>query len=570
MKKLINHVDEVVPDMLAGAALGNPGIALLEGYTIALRVDADALRARGDVALISGGGSGHEPAHAGYVGAGMLTAAVAGEVFTSPSVDTVLAAIEAVAGPAGALLIVKNYTGDRLNFGLAAEIARSRGLAVEMVVVADDVALAASGDHAGRRGIAGTVLVHKIAGAAAARGLPLAAVKSAAQGAIDLVGTMGVALSSCTVPAAGRPGFELGAGDIELGLGIHGEPGVERLALAPAEVLVKRMLDAIIADRGILAGDRVALLVNNLGATPAMEIDIVNGNALRHLAARGIAVERAWRGAFLTALDMAGVSLSLMRVDDASLAALDAPTQAPAWPAAHAGCVAAQVAMRKPASPEAGLAATRRGDVTPVIASLGAIAAALEAAEPELTRLDSLVGDGDLGISLKRGAQAVRVDMPGYPADDIPATLRALSATLRRALGGTSGPLYAIGLLRAAALLDVSPGAAGAALKAAADGISATGGAVRGDGTMLDALLPAADAWLAAAETGASFTDALARALEAARSGTSATAAGIARRGRASYLGERSRGVPDPGAQAVVIWLQALHDHLAATPASKT
>src|SRR6185437_3610915 len=275
MKKLINDVRAVVPDMLDGLAALNPNLSLLQGGMIVMRADAEAVAARGEVALISGGGSGHEPAHGGYVGHGMLSAAVAGEVFTSPSTDAVLDAIRAVAGAAGALLIVKNYTGDRFNFGLAAEIARAEGIPTEMVIVADDVALSARGEHAGRRGLAGTVLVHKIAGAAAAAGRPLAEVARIAREVAASLGTMGVALTPCTVPAAGKPGFELGDGEIEWGLGIHGEPGVERGAMASADAIVGKLLARIVNDLGLRAGERVALLVNNLGGTPTSELSIV-------------------------------------------------------------------------------------------------------------------------------------------------------------------------------------------------------------------------------------------------------------------------------------------------------
>ncbi|MBB5405789.1 dihydroxyacetone kinase [Paraburkholderia sp. JPY162] len=295
MKKLINDVSTVVPDMLDGLIALNPQLSLLQGGTTVLRADAEAVAARGEVALISGGGSGHEPAHGGYVGHGMLSAAVAGEIFTSPSTDAVLDAIRAVAGPAGALLIVKNYTGDRFNFGLAAEIARAEGIPVEMMIVADDVALSASGNHAGRRGLAGTVLVHKIAGAAAARGLPLPEVARIAKEAAASLGTMGVALTSCTVPAAGKPGFELGDREIEWGLGIHGEPGVSRGALEPADAMVGKLLAKIIDDLALQAGERVALLVNNLGGTPSSELHVVAGDALRELAGRGIEVARVGR-----------------------------------------------------------------------------------------------------------------------------------------------------------------------------------------------------------------------------------------------------------------------------------
>jgi dihydroxyacetone kinase len=283
------------------------------------------------VAVISGGGSGHEPAHAGYVGPGLLPAAIAGDVFTSPSVDAVLAGIRVAAGPAGAVLVVKNYTGDRLNFGLAAELARAEDIPVEIVVVADDVALHNAVPRDRWRGIAGTVLIHKVAGAAAAAGQGLAEVAALARAAAGNLRTMGVALRACTVPAVGRAGFDLGATEIELGLGIHGEPGVERTALLPADAVVERLLGSILADLELPPSTSVALLVNGLGGTTAMELAIVARHALAVLRGRGLPVERAWMGDFLTALEMPGCLLSILKVDGARLALLDAPAQSPAW-----------------------------------------------------------------------------------------------------------------------------------------------------------------------------------------------------------------------------------------------
>ena len=330
MKKLINDPRNVVREMLEGIVDIEPGLALLEGETVVLRAELPEYNQR-KVAVISGGGSGHEPAHAGYVGAGMLTAAVAGDVFTSPSVDAVLAAIRAVAGPAGVLLVVKNYTGDRLNFGLAAELAQQEGIPAEIVVVADDVALRDVVPPERRRGIAGTVLVHKVAGAAAEAGMPLAEVARLAQAAAGALGTMGVALGAGTVPAAGTPGFTLGESEIELGLGIHGEKGVERTTLQPADHLVDTLLTTIVSDSHLAEGARVAVLVNGLGGTPPMELSIVMRRALGFLRGRGIMVERAWTGNFLTALEMPGCSISVLQLDDERLALIDAPAEAPAW-----------------------------------------------------------------------------------------------------------------------------------------------------------------------------------------------------------------------------------------------
>jgi dihydroxyacetone kinase len=566
VKKLVNAPADVVPQMLEGVALTNPGVTLLEGGVL-VRADAEEQRRRGVVAVLSGGGAGHEPAHAGFVGPGMLSGAVVGDVFTSPSTDAVLAALRAVGGEAGVLLVVKNYTGDRLNFGLAAEIARQEGIPVEVVVVADDVALAADGRNAGRRGLAGTVLVHKVAGAAAEEGLPLAEVAAAAAAVAGAVGTMGVALSSCTVPAAGAPGFDLGQDDIEWGLGIHGEPGVERTANRPADEIVDRLLGQILGDRGIRAGDRVVVLVNNLGGTPPMELSIVARGALARLRSVGVTVERAWVGTFMTALEMAGCSLSVLSVDDTLLARLDAPSAAPAWPPAGQGRVA--LAVEPSVAPAV---STEVGHIplpedSQLRRAVVAVAATLADAEPELTAMDREVGDGDLGASLERGATALADALDRLPGEHPAATLRAMAAVVRRVVGGTSGPLYAVLLLRAAgALEDVpEPGPAdwAAALSAGVEGVMELGGAEPGDATMVDALVPAARTLAAQAAT--AWPVALAAAVEAARDGATATAGLVARRGRASYVGGRAVGRVDPGAHAVTLWLAAVQRALAGT-----
>jgi dihydroxyacetone kinase len=498
----------------------------------------------------------------------MLTAAVSGDVFTSPSTDAVLAAIRAVGGAPGVLLIIKNYTGDRLHFGLAAELARAEGIPVEMVVVADDVALPLAGDRTGRRGLAGTVFVHKVAGAAAAAGLPLSAVKLEAELASEALGTMGVALTPCTVPAAGRAGFDLGGDEIELGLGIHGEAGVERTKLQPVDRLVDTMLARIVADRGLAAGDRVALLANNLGGTPAMEMALVFRRAVTWLAAKGIVVERAWSGPFLTAIEMAGCSLTLMKVDDGRLARLTAPAAAPAWPAEHVGRVVTQprrfaVAGGAGGAGKAPAQVYRDGEQTAMMRRLLlATAKGWLAAETLLTELDRVVGDGDLGLGLARGARGLERDLASYDLGNPAATLRAVAATLRRATAGSSGALYAVMLLRAAAVFE-RVGDHGAktwatALMEGQQAIAEVGGAKPGDRTMLDALAPAAAAFAAAIHGGHTTKAALQVAVEAARAGALATKDMQPRLGRSSYLGNRAIGHVDPGAQAVVVWLEAI------------
>jgi dihydroxyacetone kinase len=553
MKKLINDPGDVVPEMLEGLVRLRPDLALMPDHMVVLRHGPTT-----NVAVISGGGAGHEPAHAGYVGPGLLRAAVTGDVFTSPGVDAVLAAIRAAAGPPGVLLIVKNYTGDRLNFGLAAELARADGIEVELVVVADDVALSSSTETAGRRGLAGTVLVHKIAGAAAASGADLATVAAEAREAAASLGSIGVGLSPCTVPAAGTPGFTLAENEIELGLGIHGEPGIRRMNMATARVLARDMLARIAADLELVRGDRVALLVNDLGATPTSELLIVAREALAHLEATGITVARAWCGTFLTALDMQGCSLSLMRVDDARLARLDAPADAQAWP----GPGATPGLARLRASENGAAPLATPGHDPAVEAAILAVTDALLAAEPHLTAMDQAVGDGDLGISLARGARAIEDDLPQYDLADPSAVLAAMAGTIRRALGGTSGPLYAIFLLRAGAALTSNdlPGWA-RAFEAGWRGIAELGQSAPGDRTMLDALVPASAAFTAHVADGPDA--ALAAAAAAAAEGTRSTIGMTPRRGRSSYLAGRVGDHPDPGAEAVSLWLAALRDHFA-------
>lgn len=321
MKKIINAPQDVVREACQGFALAHADLVTLHPEPL-------FITRRGKpagVALISGGGSGHEPLHAGFVGQGMLAAACPGEVFTSPVPDQMLAAAKQVSGEAGALFIVKNYTGDVMNFELAAELAQAEGLTVASVTIDDDVAVQDSTWTAGRRGVAGTVLLEKIAGAAAEEGQSLAAVKSVAERVIAGVRSMGLALSGATVPAAGKPNFTLPEGEYELGIGIHGEPGRERLPLRPANELVEALLDPVLSDLNAAAGDRVILLTNGMGGTPQLELYIAHRRAVEMLEERGIQVERHLVGNFVTSLEMQGLSLSVLRADAEMLRLWDAP-----------------------------------------------------------------------------------------------------------------------------------------------------------------------------------------------------------------------------------------------------
>lgn len=563
MKKLINDPRAVVRELLEGVADLNPAIALLEAEDVVVRADLPPPAQR-RVAVISGGGSGHEPAHAGYVGPGLLAAAVAGDVFTSPSVDAVLAAITASAGPAGALLVVKNYTGDRLNFGLAAELARQQVIPVELAFVADDVSLSQLVPADRRRGIAGTVLIHKLAGAAAERGLPLAQVADIARRAAADLGSMGVGLGACIVPTAGTPGFELGPDEIEFGLGIHGEKGVDRTTMRSADEIVDTLIATILADRNIAAGTSVALLVNGLGGTSAMELAIVARRAIAALRQRGLAVARAWSGTFLSAMEMPGVSLSLLPLDAERDSLFDDP--ATLWPGSGRLGPSRNTIPGPAASPPAAPEPTR---LTPELHRVAhAVAAALTAAEAHLTDLDSKAGDGDLGASMHRGALAIAA--LGPQSYDTPSTLlAALANALRKAIAGSSGPFYAVALLRASGTLAATPEPTPAqwlaAFRAATDAVSELGGAKPGLRTMLDALYPAAEAWQQAVARNASPAAQLEAAAAAAEAGAAATAQMEPALGRASYLGKRALGIPDGGAVAVATWLRAIANSLTRT-----
>lgn len=562
MKKLINDPSKVVREMLEGVVALSPATILLADENVVLQSDLPMPDHR-KVAVISGGGSGHEPAHAGYVGTGMLTAAVAGDVFTSPSTDAVLAGIRAASGPAGALLIVKNYTGDRLNFGLAAELARAEGIPVEIVVVADDVALNETVPPDRRRGIAGTVLVHKFAGAAAQKGLALADVARTARLASQQLSSMGVSLGSCTLPSVGKPGFVLGDLEIEVGLGIHGEQGVRRMPMAPANQLTSLVLDTIAADRKLGPGDRVVLMVNGLGSTPPLELSIVARAAIANLEGRGVSVERAWAGTFLSALDMPGFSLSLMHVDDAALELVDAPTHAGAWP--QGGKVNRNrvlASLQKPVSPSEERIPTPAGDR--LRAAARAAASVLIAAEEQLTDLDSIAGDGDLGASMKRGGEAI-LALPAHAFSDVSHGLMSMGDALRKAIAGSSGPFYATALMRASRTLAGIPAPTAqqmaAAFVEAVEAISSLGGAKPGDRTMIDALYPAAVAFTEAVSSGQPSARAWDRAVASGIAGAEATKSMKPRLGRASYLGDRVVGHPDGGAVAVTLWLKALAGH---------
>ena len=328
MKKLINGVDDIVSEMLDGMTAAYPQyVKRLEGLEVLVRASGPSAK----VALVSGGGSGHEPSHGGFVGKGMLDGAVAGAVFTSPTPDQVFEAVKAVNGGKGVLLVIKNYTGDVMNFEMAADLARDEGIDVEQVIVADDVAVENSTWTTGRRGIAGTVLVHKIAGACAESGGDLATVKRVAEKVIANVRSMGMAVNACTVPAAGKPSFDLADDEVEIGIGIHGEPGTHREKISSVNDIADKLLTKILAEGIYSAGDEVAVLVNGMGGTPLMELFVANKHVNEVLAGKGLTVAKTIVGNYMTSLDMEGFSITLLKLDDELKTLLNAPADTPAF-----------------------------------------------------------------------------------------------------------------------------------------------------------------------------------------------------------------------------------------------
>lgn len=535
MKHFFNRRENIVTESLDGLLLtsGAGRLARLDSYPdikVILRADWD----KSKVAIISGGGAGHEPSHAGFVGKGMLTAAVSGEIFASPSVDAVLTAIRAVAGEKGALLIVKNYTGDRLNFGLAAEKARAEGFDVEMVIVADDIAIPGINQP---RGVAGTLFVHKIAGYHAERGEDLKTVATYAASAAGDIISLGMSLSTCSVPGQAHED-RLGADEGELGLGIHGEPGIERITLQPVADIVATMVARL--SPTLREGVSHALLVNNLGAVPPLEMAVIANAVLSSRLGRHVRLIIG-PAPMMTALNMNGFSLSLIRLDDVREAALTAAVEPHAWmPAVERHEINIIAAPRTPAGMNGAAAA---GENTRNRRLITALCEHLISQESELNRLDGRVGDGDTGSTVSAGARSVLARLDTLPLDRPAATLASLGDILGTSMGGSSGVLLSIFFTAAAkAMADKAEFAA--ALLAGLDRMTFYGGAGVGDRTMVDALSPALQA-LASGDVAA--------AAKAAASGAELTKTMTkARAGRASYIGERDlAGVADPGAVAV-------------------
>ncbi|MCR9215040.1 MAG: dihydroxyacetone kinase subunit DhaK [Proteobacteria bacterium] len=537
MNQFINEKEHLVPNALDGLLNTSGGtLARLDGYPhikVVLRADWD----KSKVALISGGGSGHEPAHAGFVGRGMLTAAVCGEVFASPSADAVLAAILAVTGESGCLLIVKNYTGDRLNFGLAAERARAFGLKVEMVVVNDDIALP---DLPQPRGVAGTLFLHKIAGAAAEENVSLGEITEIAHEVIGEISSIGMSLDTCTVPGSQKED-RIAPGKAELGLGIHGEAGVEQVVFDSAQLAMSQVLEKL-GDR--LGSEKHVALLNNLGSTTPLEMSVL-ANELVTSEYAGNITHIIGPAPLMTSLDMHGFSVSVMPLKDKWKAALEASVELSAWPA----MTALQPANVKPLPDGLSPIKPIASENARTRAVIEACCDLLEAAEPDLNQLDLKSGDGDTGSTLATAARALKGSLDRMPLADLTQLFRAIGNELSQTMGGSSGVILAIFFGAAGdAFANGKPTAA--SLAAGLKRISEVGGAQKGDRTMIDALEPALEA----------LPNGLKNAAVAAREGADATAKiGRAKAGRATYVPESNLiGNNDPGAEAVALLFEGL------------
>lgn len=537
MTHFMNKREDFVTEAIDGLVMASGGrLARLDGYPhirVVVRTDWD----KSKVALVSGGGSGHEPAHAGYVGPGMLTAAVCGDVFASPSVDAVLAGILAVTGPAGCLLIVKNYTGDRLNFGLAAERARAFGLKVSMVVVDDDIALP---DLPQARGVAGTLFVHKIAGAMAEEGADLDTLTTAANRVIGNLRSIGMSLDTCTIPGSPKE-HRIAPGMAELGLGIHGESGVEQIAYQTAAQAMQAVIEKL--GQGIGSGPHVALL-NNLGGASALEMSVLAFELARSDLGQSVS-HIVGPAPMMTSLDMRGFSVSLLPLNEGDRAALLAPTPLAAWPGCHTMSPVTVVALPDGLTPIRALPS----DHAPTRAFLTQCCEILIAAESDLNALDAKSGDGDTGTTLASAARALLSAMDRLPLADHTQLYRAIGLELSQTMGGSSGVLLAI-FFAAAGDGSSSGMSMRDALTAGLERMQQIGGARLGDRTMIDALEPA----LAALGKG------IDAAATAARAGADKTATlSRAKAGRAAYVGSGQLiGHADPGAEAVARLFEGL------------
>ncbi len=574
-KKLMNAPEAIIPEMIEGMIYAHPDMLRLDGATGRAVVAVDGPR-DGKVGIVIGGGSGHEPAFAGYVGRGLADAAAVGNVFASPSPQHIKEAVIAVDGGAGVLLLYGNYTGDVLNFDMAAEECAAIGINARSVAVIDDVASAPADRAHERRGIAGDFFVFKVAGAAADMGLPLEQVEAAAQKANRATLSMGVALSACSMPQTLKPNFDIGPDEMEIGMGLHGEPGMRRTKIASADAVTDEMMGLILDEMALDAGAEVAVLVNGLGATGLMELYLINRRVAQILEGRGVKIWQTWVGEYCTSMEMAGASITLIHLDEDLKRYLAHPCRTPALTVG----TAPEPVTGATLTPRDYSAATRAdtieraalktdGTITPQDFRTMMLAAAEAIAQDKdhLSELDGVIGDGDHGVTMDIGWTAVKAALFAAPADDtITQTCTKAAKAFLDAVGASSGPLYASAFNSAgkavADRLNLDAAATAAWVEGMLNGILKRGGASIGDKTMIDAWAPAAKAALASVPTGDPHT-VLSAATQGAKDGAEATCDMESKRGRSKKLGQRSVGHMDPGAASAHTILSAM---LAALP----
>lgn len=569
MKKIINRPETVVTEMCKGLVLTNPDLEFVKKYKVIRKKNLD----KNKVSLISGGGSGHEPAHAGFVGKGMLDAAVCGDVFASPSQIQVYQAIKETAGDKGTLLIIKNYSGDMMNFKNAAHLAEEDGIQVDYVKVDDDIAVKDSLYTVGRRGVAGTVLVHKIAGAAAEKGGSLKEVKAAAENAISNVRSIGFALSSCTVPAKGTPTFELKENEMEYGVGIHGEPGIQRENIPSADELAKRMTDALAEELNVTQGEEVTVLVNGFGSTPLQELYLFNYAVAKVLHEKNIRIYRRFAGNYMTSIDMLGASLTFMKMNAELKELLDQESEAPAFSVkGHVPEIVLEEEIRECKEEDLteesykACAEVRNEKITleNIVYMVETMSHCIIKNEIPFCELDSHAGDGDFGMSVAKGFRQLKKEWKELTKEhtsSIGEFLQACSMVIMEHCGGASGPIWGSAFRAAGKKADGKTELTifefADMMQEAVTGIQKTGeysfgrGAVVGDKTLIDALVPCADTWTACADKKETFEHAFTKAAQAAVQGAKDTEAIAARMGRAGTVGDRSIGYPDAGAYAL-------------------
>lgn len=572
MKKIINNPQDVVLEMCKGMAIAHPSLRLDEKYKVFQRKTLNSDK----VTLISGGGSGHEPAHAGFIGSGMLDSAVCGDVFASPSQIQMYHAIKETASNKGTLLIIKNYSGDMMNFKNAAFLAKEDGIEVDYVKVDDDIAVNDSLYTVGKRGVAGTVLVHKVAGAAAQRGYDLPKVKQIAQKAIDNVKSIGFAFRSCTVPAKGTKTFEIAEDEMEYGVGIHGEPGIRREKVISADELAKRMVQALAEELHLKANDEAVVLVNGFGGTPLQELYVLNYAVFKELEKRQIKVVKVLTGNFMTSIDMEGASISIMKVD-AQLKELffeTCDTPALKMQQEEMTCYKEEKVSEKAQQKKFDEIKIEPKDAKieddiitrkNIIYIVDCMSDCIIRNEVPFCELDSFAGDGDFGMSVAKGFRKLKEEwneILSKDAKDIGSFLQACSMVIMEHCGGASGPVWG-SAFRAAGKstegkMTLSRDEFAQMLQAAVKGIQSTGertfgrGAVVGDKTLMDALIPTADVWSNACnDSNLSIQEIFIKAATAAQDGAKMTETIVARMGRAGTVGERSLGHPNAGAYAL-------------------